>query len=252
MKNDYKTMSALVAASALVAGNASAEVESEIHAGYSSAYLFRGVDYGKDLAEAGVDVSSEWNGLALSAGAWYGSFTAPTGVGVGELNSVNADELDLYGEVSKDLGFVTASIGYIYYNNIAGSLNKNLLPLIGNAVSDDQQEVYFSIGKSLLGVDFALTYFWDIEGENNGYSELSASKGFELSPCLTLNTGAKLGYFVEGSDLTNLTAKVSLDWALTKTATLSPFVAHSWGLGETAQYTSENELVGGTMLAVSF
>jgi hypothetical protein len=57
-----------------VAGNASAEIEYELHTGYSSDYLFRGANVGNDLVEVGVDMATEWNGLGLSAGAWYGSF----------------------------------------------------------------------------------------------------------------------------------------------------------------------------------
>jgi hypothetical protein len=231
MQNYYKTIGALVVASAFAAGNASAEVESEIHVGYSSEYLFRGLNLGQDLTEAGLDVSTQYSGLDLSAGAWLGSFS----------NSADADfdELDLYGEASKDLGFVTAAVGYILYNN------QRLL-------GDDAQEVYFSVAKSLYGIDYSLTYFWDIETDNDGYAELAGSKGFELSSCLTLNTGAALAYFVEEGDLAHLTAKVSLDYAYSETATISPFVAHSWGLGETTNYSSENELVAGTMLSVSF
>ena len=77
MQNYCKLIGALAAASALVAGTASAEIENieyEIHGGYSSMYLFRGLDLGDDLVEFGVDVAGEWNGLSLSAGAWYGSF----------------------------------------------------------------------------------------------------------------------------------------------------------------------------------
>ena len=252
MQNYCKTIGALAAASALVAGNASAEVEYEIHAGYTSEYLFRGVILGKDLAEVGVDVATEWNGFGLSAGAWYGSFNEEVNIAaVGPARPLDTDfnELDIYAEVSKDLGFATAAIGYIAYINSDSNIN-GFFP--AGFEYDDQQEIYFSLAQTYFGVDFALTYFWEIEGENDGYSELSASKGFELSPCLTLSTGATLGYFVEEGDFAHLTTKVSLDWAFTETATLSPFVAHSWGLGETDNYTSENELVGGTMLSVSF
>jgi uncharacterized protein (TIGR02001 family) len=233
MKNYYKTIGALAAASALVAGNASAEVEYELHTGYTNQYLFRGLDLGDDLVEVGADVATEWNGLGLSAGAWYGSFA----------NGDNDfDELDLYGEVSKDLGFASLAVGYISYQNL-------------RALGDDAQEVYFSASKEFFGVDFSLTYFWDIETDNDGYTELGASKGFELSPCLTLNTGATLAYLCEESEFAHLTAKVSLDWAFTETATISPFVAASWGLTSEAGNThsaADEEFVGGTMLSVSF
>lgn len=233
MQNYYKTIGAIVASSALVAGNASAEVEYEIHTGYTNQYLFRGLDSGDDLVEVGADVSTEIAGLGVSAGAWYGSFAK---------NGADFDELDLYGEVSKDLGFASLAVGYISYQNL-------------RALGDDSQEVYFSASREFFGVDFALTYFWDVETDNDGYTELGASKGFELSPCLTLNTGATLAYLCEESEFAHLTAKVSLDWAFNETATLSPFVAASWGLNSEAGNThsaADEEFVGGTMLSVSF
>jgi len=237
MQNYYKTIGALVAASAFAAGYASAEIESEVHVGYTNEYLFRGTNLGQDLVEAGLDIATEYNGLGLSAGAWFGSFSNSAGQ--------DFDELDIYGEVSKDLGFLTAAIGYINYQN----------PRLA-ATPDDAQEVYFSVAKSLYGVDFSLTYFWDIETDNDGYAELGASKGYEISPCLTLNTGAALGYLAEQGQLAHLTAKVSLDYAYSETATISPFVAHSWSLNndiDNASYANtRNELVAGTMLSVSF
>ena len=54
MQNYCKTIGALAAASALVAGNAQAEVEYEIHTGYSSMYLFRGLDLG-EILDHGAD-----------------------------------------------------------------------------------------------------------------------------------------------------------------------------------------------------
>lgn len=237
MKNYHKTISALVAASALVAGNASAEVEYGILAGYANQYLFRGADLGDDLVELNLSVSTEYNGLGLSAGAWHGSFSSSA-------NQVNqVEELDLYGEVSKDLGFASASVGYISYQNS------------GVDVADDAQEAYFGLAQSYFGVDFSLKYFWDIETDNDGYTQLGAGKSFEISSCLTLNTGATLAYLAEESEFAHLTAKVSLDYAFTETATLSPFVAAAWGLTNDAGNTHTNgreEFVAGTTLSVSF
>ena len=242
MQNYYKTIGALVAASAFAASYASAEIESEVHVGYSSDYLFRGINLGTHLVEAGADVATEYNGLGLSAGAWYGSY---------DLGSViSTTELDLYAEVSKDLGFVTAAVGYIKYIN-----DDTTIQNFTAGQFDDAQEVYFSVAKSLYGVDFSLAYFWDIETDNDGYAALDASKSFELSSCLTLNTGATLGYLAEQGQAGHLTAKVSLDYAYSETATISPFVAASWSLNndnDTVYANTRNELVAGTMLSVSF
>lgn len=241
MQNYIKTIGALAAASALVAGNANAEVEYEIHTGYSSMYLFRGLDLGDDLVEVGVDAAAEWNGLAISGGVWATAFDqAGTG------NDIDS-EVDFYGEVSKDLGFLTASVGYIYYwnlNNTSGGI--------------DDQEVYFSVSRDFGFAEAYLTYFWDVcenNGGNNGYTELGLSRGFELNQCLTLNVGTNVGYLIEEGQATAWTSKVSLDWGFAERATASPFVAFSVALSDdndTAYFSSENEFVAGSMLKVGF
>ena len=167
MQNYCKTIGALAAASALVAGNAKAEVEYEIHGGYTSEYIFRGLDLGNNLVEFGVDVAGEWNNIGLSAGVWNGNFQdAPT------TNQVD-NEWDFYGEASYDFGFMTGAVGYIYYWNVG-------------RLGADFQEVYFSIGKDWGWVNSSFTYYWDVDGDNDGYSFLGLDRGFELNPCLTL------------------------------------------------------------------
>lgn len=247
MQNYYKTIGAMAAVSALVAGNALAEVEYELHTGYSSMYLFRGIDTGDHLIEAGVDAAAEWNGLGLSAGAWYGSFDSSAVPG-----GLDSDELDLYAEVSKDLGFLTASVGYIYYYYPQSDNNKATFNF------DNIGEITFGVSKDLGFAEASLTHFWGVTGPSNeGYTELALSRSFELSPCLALNVGTNLGYLVEGGDFTALTTKVSLDYGFAENAKLSPFVAGSIGLGDSSEgvgtwVSTENELLAGSMLSVSF
>jgi hypothetical protein len=233
MQNHFKTIGALAAAAALVAGNTQAEVEYLLHTGYSSEYLWRGQDLGNALVEAGVDASTTWNGVGLSAGAWYGSF---------ENTGSNVDELDLYGEASKDFGFLKGSIGYIAYQ-------------YPNSNADTAQEVYFGVSHDFGFADVSLKYFWDVEVDNDGYTELGLSRAFEINPCLSLNVGTNVGYLIEEGDCTAWTTKVALDWGFAEHAKLSPFVAFSVALSDepTTLYAgSSNELVGGCMLSVSF
>ena len=266
MQNYCKTIGALAAASALVAGNATAgtsapaaaptsapdaAINYELHTGYASEYLFRGLNLGQDLVEAGVDVKTEAYGLGLSAGAWYGSYDKGTSLGRTTVQEVDVDELDLYGEVSKDLGFLTASVGYIYrFNEDVADQNG-----LGEFLSDDSQEVYFSVARDLGFASASLTYFWDIEGDNDGYSELALTRSFEIYSCLALNVGTNIGYLVEQGQATAWTTKVALDWGFAEHAKLSPFVAVSVALSDdndTAYDGSGNELVGGAMLSVGF
>jgi len=253
MQNYCKTIGALAAASALAAGNATAiEIDYELSAGYSSEYLFRGFNLGQDLVDVEITAATEINGFGLSAGAWYASFDQ------GDLDSIygpypgnaNANELNLFTEVSYDLGFMTTAVGYIYYYYPQGSANKALL---GNTKAD--QEVYFSVGKSFGIVDASLTYYWYVNGDadNDGYLDLALTNSTELSSCLTLQSGLNFGYQTEKGKLGHITAQLGLDYALTETATVTPFVAHSWSTSDNGIYEgTSNEFVAGARVAVSF
>lgn len=239
MQNYCKTIGALAAASALVAGNASAEVEYTLGTGYTSEYIFRGENRGQDLVEASASASTEWNGLGLSAGAWYGSYDDAEN---------DVDELDLFTEASKDLGFVTAALGYIYYMNETSG-NTNLV--------DDTQEVYVKFSRDLGFANAYAAYYFEVEGNSNhgDYSEIGLSRGFELNQCLTLNLGTNIGYMWEHDQDTAWTTKASLDWGFAESAKLSPFVALAVQLtDDNDNYTAGfgNELVGGCMLSTSF
>jgi len=239
MQNYCKTIGALAAASALVAGNASAEVEYTLGTGYTSEYIFRGENLGQDLVEASATATTEWNGLGLSAGAWYGSY---------DVAESDVDELDLFAEVSKDLGFATAAIGYIYYMNEDTGVNL-----------DDFQEVYVKLSRDLGFANAYAAYYWNLEGVADNYfgdySELGLSRAFELNQCLTLNLGTNIGYMWADDQDTSWTTKASLDWGFAENAKLSPFVALAVQLTDDNDNYTEghgNELVGGCMLSTSF
>jgi len=227
MRNYSKTIGALAAASALVAGNASAEIEGELHAGYNSQYIFRGLDLGTDMIEAGGDVSTSWNGLDLSAGVWYASIQDGHFGNAGPVQLPDSyDEIDLYGEVSKDFGFATAFVGYIWYHNPdakVGVLGQDF------KLIDDAQEVYFGLSRELFwGINGSLTYFWDIETDNGGYSELSLDKTFKLHECVDLVTAAKVGYSVEEGQHQHTTLSATFNIKASDTLTISPYVAYSF------------------------
>ena len=268
MQNYCKIIGALAAASALVAGNAQAGteqmtsapsapsapvaesgIEYALHAGYTNEYLFRGTSLGLDLVEAGLNVSSEAYGLGLSAGVWYANFDADL-LGVGRATSA-VNEIDLYAAVSKDFGFMTAAVGYIYYYNDADLLNE----IVINARLGDAQEVYFSVGRDLGFATASLTYYWDIVTDNDGYSEFALTRSFELISCLALNVGTNVGYLAEQGQATAWTTKVGVDYAFAERAKLSPFVAYSLSLSDdndTVYFGNDNEFVAGSMLSVSF
>jgi hypothetical protein len=228
MRNDSKTIGALAAASALVAGNASAEgITGELHAGYNSQYIFRGIDLGTDMVEAGADISTSWNGIDLSAGAWYASIQDGNFGNAGPLQVPDSyDEIDLYGEVSKDFGFATAFVGYIWYHNPDAQVG-----IFGQNVKliDDSQELYVGLSRELFwGINGSLAYYWDIETDNNGYTELGLDKTFKLHDCVDLVTAAKLGYAAEEGLIQHTTLSVTVNVKATDTLTISPYIAYSF------------------------
>lgn len=264
MQNYCKTIGALAAATAMAAGNASAlgyeDIDAEIHVGYHNRYLFRGIELGDDLVDAGLDVGTSIAGFDLSAGAWYGSWNANS-ANAATAQTFDADELDLYLEASRDLGFATVAVGYIYYHFPQGDINA--LPAANPF--QDAQEVYVSASREIFGLDASIAYFWDIETDNDGYSEISLSKSFDIMPYVTLNVGADTGYLVEEGDFVHTTATVGIDIEASENATISYYVAHTWALSEggtvaggaagdsTALYGGqENEFFFGGSVSVSF
>jgi len=271
MQNYCKTIGALAAASALVAGNALAGtpapvtapapapecdafpcLDYELHVGYTNEYLYRGNSLGLDLVEAGFDVATEWNKIGLSAGVWYANYDTKVAENPFTGDNINdaVNEIDLYAEASYDLGFAKASVGYIYYYNDQDDGNELFFgPL------DDTQEVYFGLSRDFGFAEASLTYFWDISGDNDGYTELGLTRSFELMPCLALNVGTNVSYVIEPGEFGAWTTKVGLDWSFAEKAKLSPFVALAIPLSDednTYYQGSDNEFVAGSMLSVSF
>ncbi|MFD0892515.1 hypothetical protein KBB96_13900 [Luteolibacter ambystomatis] len=229
-------------------------LEGNLHIGYSSDYLFRGVDSGAGLAEAGLDVSKKLgSGFTLSGGLWYGSiensaFGDFPGVGIPDHYS----ELDVYGQVSKDFGFLTASVGYIWYHYADASVE---VPGGSFKFINDSQEISFGISRELFyGINAGLTYYWDIETDNGGYTELSLNKTFELQKCLTLDAGAKAGYLMEESGFSHVTPMLALNYKPTSTVTISPYIAYAFALDklDTIAPNSHDHFFGGIKMAVSF
>jgi len=253
MQNYCKTIGALAAASALAAGNVQAEVEYDLHTGYSNEYLFRGLDLGTNLVEAGANVATEFgDGFGWSAGAWYGSYDASNPAGGGALN---ADELDLFTEFSKDFGFATASVGYIAYLYPQGKGSKAALNL------DDVQEISFGVSRDFDIVNVSFNYYLAVEGDNYGYMELDLNRSFELNQCLNLVVDTNVGYLGDEGSFTAWTSRVALDWNFAGQAKFSPFVAFAVGDRNRSDFTvasgnpyrtSGNEILGGAMLSVGF
>ena len=220
--------------------------EGNIYAGYHSDYIWRGTKQGAPLMDAGIDLSKSAWGVDFATGAWLGTF---------QNEGDQASELDLYIEASKDFGFARFTAGYINYR-----IDKNA------SESLNAQEVYLGLSKDLAyGLSTSLTYFWDAsdkaEYDNDGYSELSLDKSDLFLENLGL--GIDFGFLTEGWEAHHLTTTLAYDYAVTETATLSPYLAYTFELdaadgsdqGKFGRFGGEhqqNRFHGGIALSVSF
>ncbi|GAA5482313.1 TorF family putative porin [Haloferula sargassicola] len=260
MRNYCKTVGALAAASTLVAGYASAELEGEVHVGYTNMYEFRFVDLGNDLVDAGVDVAYSMGDLSFSAGAWYATWdtdnaTQATSTLLGG-PAINNDELDLYGGVSYGIGDVTLELGYIYYYFPDAGANT--------------QEVYLGASYDLpFGVSLGSTFYYDFDAFDGWYWDTSLGYTIEFNDCLSLELGAGVG-FADGQGLqlsaTSPTGTAdgfqgwyltaALPWEFREGVTLTPYVKYTDGDSDliTDLYATSGQeyLIGGVKLAVSF
>ena len=255
MRKHTKIVGSLAAASALVAGYASAEIEGEVHVGYSNIYEFRFVDLGSDLIEAGADVSYDAGFVGLSAGAWYGSVNDSQTIGG------NFNELDLYAAVSKELGPVDLELGYIYY----------YFPDTPGTV--DTQEVYLAASYEIAwGLTASATYYYDFDSANGWYlqPELSWTKEFNDCLALTLSTGvgvadghnlqarsARLNPGSTADGFQGWFVKAELPWEFREGVTLSPYIKYTDADSKLAADINtlqggQEHLIGGVKLSVGF
>ncbi len=263
MRNYSKTVGALAAASTLVAGYASAEIEGEVHVGYHNMYEFRFVDFGNDLIESGVDVAADFGAFGLSAGAWYASFDSVNAAG-GTMFGANADELDLYAAASYSVGDLTLELGYIYY----------YFPDISTAAGfSNTQEIYLGASYELpFGLSFGSTWYYDFDELNGWYWDNSIGYSIEFNECLSLDLGAGFafadGHGGQGSSKLGVTPgstadgfqgwylSAALPWEFREGVTLTPYVKYTDGDGGlvTDLYGTGGQeyLVGGVTLAVGF
>ena len=245
MKNTIKSI--MIGGSMLAAVSASAELETEIHAGYHSIYEFRGVDLGDDLYEAGIDVSYELSeGLSLSGGVWYADSGGNSGVSA-------FDELDLYVGLTKTIGAFDVSVGYTYYVYPGDS-------------GSNTDEVYLGVSHELAcGLGLSLTYFEDIGELNGGYLEFVTSKSYVISECVNLDLAAGAAWSfdynsnVDGSDLDGFNhwyVGASVPWEFRNDVTLTPylkFVVADNDLANSDEADGNDDLFyGGITLTVAF
>lgn len=205
-----------------------------LSAGYDSTYLFHGTNVGEHLIWQKLEYSTALTDtVSLNLGQWYG-----------HLFDYEYNELDLFGGLTYNAGPVNLALGFTWYHYFEGSSLEN------------QYEPSFTISSNGLPVDLYATYFYDFEVDGS-YIEAGLSKSIALCSSTSLvasaNVGYNIGYNTDEDGFNHVGVRLGLPIALSKTATLTPYVAGNFALDATEGYFAEdNTFLGGVSIAVKF
>ncbi|MDB4373725.1 hypothetical protein N9Z50_01820 [Akkermansiaceae bacterium] len=234
-----KTSTILAIGSSLALGSAQAEVESSFHVGYSTDYVWRGINQGElagsskeGLYEYGIDFTGDCNcGATWNAGIWRADY------------ALAEDEFNIYGGVSKDFGGVELSLGLIRY--ITG---------------DSTTEISLGAGTSLGGLDVSAAIYYDVDSnDGNMWGELSVGKSYDVGGA-TLDIAANIGTTLDADasatnnpdDYVTYGISAALSKELGDNLTGSIYIAAETTEGRRAGDTEGDDLYGGISLSYGF
>ena len=223
------TLTTLLAATGLAqtAAAASAPVALDLTAGYDSEYYYRGLWFSNQNAWYNLGASKKLSDTTtLNALAYYTSSN--------DRNSLY-QELDLGASLAYDAGFATLTAGYTYFFFFNGYLG-------GGAGQTFAHEFFVSASKAVGPVNVTATYAYDLYIDAS-YGEVAVDKTFALTDSTSLVLKAVAGYSFGGyytmfdtgngqnigteSVWTHVGFNASLPIALSKTATLTPYIAYN-------------------------
>ena len=222
------TLTTLLAATGLAqtaAAPAAAPVSYDLTAGYDSEYYYRGLWFSNQNAWYNLGASKKLSDkTTVNALAYYTSSNDRRSL---------YQELDLGASVAYDAGFATLTAGYTYFFFFNGYLG-------GGAGQTFASELYLSAAKTVGPVNVTATYAYDMYIDA-GYAEVAVDKSFALNDSTSLVLKATAGYSIGGyytnftnsfntgteSVWTHVGLNASLPIALSKTATLTPYVSYN-------------------------
>jgi hypothetical protein len=240
-----------------------------LEVGYDSRYYFRGLWFADNTTWAGLSLSVPLTEkLALGFATLYTSTVdTPTNVnqGVGPRGAGDFDysELDLSTSLTYDAGFAKLGLVYTYYEffdsfsgSTAGAPNAG-----GELNVHGAHEVGATIATSVGPVNLYGGFYYDLT-IGAAYAEVGADAPIAINSWLSLVPAVKMGYGFtnyytvlgsQQSGLTHVIPSLSAPIKLTKSATLTPYVAYNISLDTRhANNTQDSEFFGGVKLGVSF
>ncbi len=222
--------------------------------GYTTEYVWRGINRGDDLFEASIGVSGNGsfgglNDINLSAGLWIGTCSGKVEadsatIGVARYGPVfetqSSHELRINMEASKSLGCFDLAIGvtnYSFFGFAAGV--------------DDLLEPYLALGTELAGLDVSIGVHDDHNGTSrfggdDPYIEITAGRSVDLGG-LGLNVQGVIGTWNEFDD-TFYGASVGLPISASDSITVTPHASAVFG----DTLDGDDEFTAGVTLGFGF
>ncbi len=247
-----------------------------LEAGWDSRYYFRGLWFADQTVWTGLNFAVPLSGisenLTLGFGALYTStvetLVAPSGPG----NILDYSELDLTASLTYDFKFMKLGVvytSYQFFDTFSGSTSAGSFGA-GEYAVKHVNEVGTVASTTLGPVNMYAAYYYDF---NIGGSYIEAGADWPIKikalPFLTLTPAVKGGYgfdyYSNGapengslaggvtSGLTHLLVSFAAPMALTKTATVTPYVA--WNISGRSRQSNnltDNEVFGGVKIGISF
>ena len=218
----------------------------EASIGYDSRYYFRGLWFSNHNVWTNISSSIPLTeALTLDTFGYY-TDTATT---------LNYSELNLGTALTYDAGFASISLGYTYFYFFNGFFGDG-------AGQNYAHEAFLSTTVPLGPINFNATYAYDFY-ISASYAEVGLDSSIAVTDWLSIVPAAVIGYSIDGyytfgtasSAFTHVGLNVSFPITLTKTATLTPYIAANFSLdGRKDLNTIEgaDEVFGGVSLSVTF
>ncbi len=211
---------------------------------YDTDYIFRGVQFARNLVSGNIEVAVPIDKtFSLDFNAWYGASADDSAAAFAGGGSYG--ELDLSAALlAKVCNNLTAGLKYTWYDYVGNA---------GHSLTD-VNEIGVTLATTLAKVDLNAGVYYDFTAKG-WYYEAGVSHSFKIYDWLSLVPGAAISfgtdyYGVNGGN----TVKVSLaaPIKLTKTATLTPYIAGNLPYDSLKSAGEKSRVYGGVALSVTF
>lgn len=211
--------------------------------GYDTNYIFRGVQFCENLVSGSIDVPiTLTDQLTLGLNAWFGTSADDSAAPFAGGGSY--EELDLAATLLYKIDPVTVGLKYTWYN------------YLGNAGKfvEDVNEIGVTLATSLWVLDLGAGVYYDFTAEG-WYYEAFASHTFKINDWLSLVPGVLISfgtdyYGVNGGN--TIKPSLAIPIKLTKSATLTPYIAGNLPYGSLDSLGEQSRVYGGVALSVTF